>query len=203
MSKKFPWNENLNDELPIIVACHGTDLDIAKKICETGFAALSTLDSGFYGKGVYFSCYVPYIFPYVMGTKSPVMIISLVVPGNIYPCIEQPSAKLSLRGKHIKTGYQSHYVKTYPNGLPCDKPAEKNHYDEIVLDQEAQMYPVYLVELDNHNFNTLSTKWNREVVERDKVKDGENTIAPQENQTGDNLRIDSLPYVEFPAETNH
>jgi len=201
--KQFPWNQGLPEgDLPVIVACHGTDLDIAKKICETGFAALSTLDSGFYGKGVYFSFYIPYIFPYVSSTKSPVMIISLIVPGNTYPVTEQPSGKGSLRGKHIKTGYQSHYVKTYANGLPCNSSDAKNHYDELVLDQEAQMCPVYLVALENHNFNLLATKWNREVVKRDKVKeevvvnDDSVNPPPPPPPTEEPLRTDPI-YIEF------
>jgi len=153
-------------DLPIIVACHGTGNKIALKICETGFAALSTLDSGFYGKGVYFTCYIPYIFPYVGTSKTPSMIISLVVPGNIYPVIESPSKDDNLLGAHIKTGYQSHYVKTNRNGLPCTKPRDTDHYDELVIEQEAQLLPIYLVDLDTSNFDKLVSEWQRNTADR-------------------------------------
>jgi hypothetical protein len=35
------------------LACHGTGLHVAEKIAETGFAALSIEDDGYYGKGIY------------------------------------------------------------------------------------------------------------------------------------------------------
>lgn len=36
--------------IPIVPAVHGTDYLVAEKIAETGFANLSSLDAGFYGK---------------------------------------------------------------------------------------------------------------------------------------------------------
>jgi hypothetical protein len=35
-----------------------------RKICGTGFANLSSLDDGFYGKGIYFTTYALYALPY-------------------------------------------------------------------------------------------------------------------------------------------
>jgi hypothetical protein len=37
------WDYN---EIPILPAIHGTDVLIAEKIAQTGFAALSSLDAG-------------------------------------------------------------------------------------------------------------------------------------------------------------
>jgi len=47
----FSWNSSKIEDLPIIAVVHGTDEDIAWKIISAGFAALSSLDDGFYGKG--------------------------------------------------------------------------------------------------------------------------------------------------------
>jgi hypothetical protein len=47
--------------LPVI---HGTALATAWKICATGFANLSCLDDGFFGKGIYFTTYALYALPY-------------------------------------------------------------------------------------------------------------------------------------------
>jgi len=35
------------------------------------------LDAGFYGQGIYFTCHIPYIFPYVPGSKNPTMLVEL------------------------------------------------------------------------------------------------------------------------------
>lgn len=43
-----------NDSMSFLVG-------IAQKISETGFAALSSIDAGFYGKGIYFTTSAMYI----------------------------------------------------------------------------------------------------------------------------------------------
>lgn len=50
---QYTWNKA--DAAPIVPLFHGTDYPIAESICETGFAALSSLDAGFFGKGIYFT----------------------------------------------------------------------------------------------------------------------------------------------------
>lgn len=47
---KYDWNKEneWGEDVPILPACHGTDVAVAEKICETGFAALSSLDAGWY-----------------------------------------------------------------------------------------------------------------------------------------------------------
>lgn len=70
--ERYPWNKK-NDLSAIIPVLHGTgmprhpsfpsflrlisthallDLIVAEKICENGFAALSSIDAGYYGKGI-------------------------------------------------------------------------------------------------------------------------------------------------------
>jgi hypothetical protein len=78
----FNWNVNGNKQteaVPLIAALHGTDYHIAgmlvatstrcvshsEKIAQTGFAALSSLDAGFFGKGIYFTSFLRYVFIYL------------------------------------------------------------------------------------------------------------------------------------------
>jgi len=162
---KFVWNSDSDGDLPVIVAVHGTSNTIAQKICRTGFAALSALDAGFYGQGIYFTCHIPYIFPYVANVKDPAILFVLLFPGNIYPIIEKPTDPNSFLGKPMKSGYQCHYVITSRNGYPATVGAEKTNelYDELVITQESQILPIYLVQLDISNFGLLAQKWQRAI----------------------------------------
>jgi len=183
-ANRFSWN--LQDRLPIIVCAHGTSLATAQKICKTGFVTLSTLDSGFYGQGMYFTTHIPYIFPYVVSLSKPVMIMTLVIPGNVYPVVEDRGCDESLMGKSIKSGYQSHFVLTQRSGtifhLPEDEQTSSNEkiYDELVLNQESQVLPIFLIELDPLNFNTLTAHWQREISIQEPVHvETEIWIPPQ------------------------
>jgi hypothetical protein len=46
--RSLSWNACL--AIPIVPSVHGTDFLVAEKIAETGFAMLSSLDSGYFGK---------------------------------------------------------------------------------------------------------------------------------------------------------
>jgi len=113
---RFSWNANCEIEdgyiLPMV---HGTTQGVAWKIAAAGFASLSTLDEGFYGKGIYFSSSAMYTLPY-FSTEDPAILICLASPGNPYPVIEHQKAHNSIKGKPIMIGYQSHYVVTRKDG---------------------------------------------------------------------------------------
>lgn len=165
--QRFSWNLSLDTVdltlLPVIAAVHGTSNTVAQKICRNGFAALSTLDKGYYGQGIYFTCHVPYIFPYVISAKNPTMLVVLIFPGNVYPIIESPTSPDSFLGKPMKSGYQSHFIVTGKNGLPIEDYSRTSVYDELVITQESQILPIYLVELKNSNFSEMAKNWQREV----------------------------------------
>src|SRR5262245_61086501 len=66
---------NANEVVPILPVVPGTRLtsflqhspqsgSVAWKIVENGFSALSTLDAGYYGSGIYFTSSVLYATPY-------------------------------------------------------------------------------------------------------------------------------------------
>lgn len=143
---------------------HGTDNSIAWKIVTTGFVSLSTLDAGWYGKGIYFSSSAKYIIPYYSSKKIPTIIISLVIPGNPYPVTEDPNSSESLIGAAPKEAYQSHYVLVNSNGLPPGKEIQ-NPLDELVIIQESQILPLFLLLPKNGSIMQLYEKWQREVID--------------------------------------
>jgi len=161
----WDWNTTIQDScvLPVV---HGTDENIAWKIAAGGFASLSLLDSGYYGKGIYFSTSAQYVIPY-FGTKpNPTILICLAVPGNPYPVIEPPSAEENWSGKHLMSGYQSHYVITTKKGLPFTerdyKESTDGEFNELVLQQDAQVVPIFLVKIDNSNLFQVMQAFLRE-----------------------------------------
>lgn len=91
-------------------------LEIAEKIFKGGFAALSTLDEGFYGRGIYFSHNFEYSAMYGInfGTETFCVMTCAVVYGNPYPVIEKPvkmtvdSSAISLMGRSCMPRYDAH-----------------------------------------------------------------------------------------------
>jgi len=163
----WSFNEKITiQDSPIIPVVHGTDEPIAWKIATSGFASLSILDSGYYGKGIYFSTSAQYTLPYFGTKRSPVILICLAVPGNPYPVIEPPSAEINWSGKHMAGGHQSHYVVTTKKGLPFTEQdyVEKKEkvYDELVLQQDAQVVPIFLLKINPSNFLKLMKIFQRE-----------------------------------------
>lgn len=86
--KKCTWNKP--HSAAIIPVVHATDYNKACFISMTGFASLSLIDAGYYGKGIYFSSCAFYCVPYLINCAEPALILSYVICGNIYPVIESP-----------------------------------------------------------------------------------------------------------------
>jgi hypothetical protein len=78
----------MEETAPVIPVLHGTDASVAWSIIGTGFSALSSLDAGFYGKGMYFSTSALYTLPYFATKFIPALLICLAVPGNPFPVVE-------------------------------------------------------------------------------------------------------------------
>jgi len=147
----FEWNMDLDtDDAPVLPVAHGTRLRLANKIIAGGFAKLNTLDDGYYGKGIYFSTSALYTLPYCITKSDPCIVLSFLLPGNPYPVIENPKSD-AIRGKPILGGYQSHYVVTSAGGMPLEEKDSFKYrsYNEIVIDQESQVVPIFIVQFDN------------------------------------------------------
>ncbi len=148
LTQSFSWNK---PSRPVIIpVCHGTELIVAEKICETGFAVLSSLDQGWYGKGIYFTSYPIYCLSYICSRRQPSIIISFILPGNVYPVTEHNDSPESLTGTAIKSKFQSHYIRTDKKGKIVLNNAR---YDEIVISQESQIVPIYIAKITNANKN--------------------------------------------------
>lgn len=152
---RYEWCQ---DRIPIIPVCHGTDRTIAEKICETGFANLSTTDAGWYGKGIYFTSYTDYCLPYIASQRNPVIIIAWVIPGNIYPVVDR-----TLNGAPGKSGYQSHYVRTNAKGDVASA-EEARVFNEIVITQEAQILPCAIVSIAPSSLDAMGREWQQSIT---------------------------------------
>eukprot|EP01124_Arcella_intermedia_P003110 TRINITY_DN11699_c1_g2_i1.p1 TRINITY_DN11699_c1_g2~~TRINITY_DN11699_c1_g2_i1.p1 ORF type:complete len:1490 (+),score=282.91 TRINITY_DN11699_c1_g2_i1:291-4472(+) len=185
---QFSWNEE-NELAPIIPVIHGTSRTFALKIAQNGFAATSLLDSGFYGKGIYFTSSALYATPYFATKKEPTLLICWLMPGNPYPVTENPTVSLiSLSGHALFPGYQSHYVVTKINGMPIDSDSPTGEYfDEIVIEQEQQVVVGFLLTPDPNpeSLARLVKRFNRDVVE---------TTASNPTKKGS---VNDLLYHEF------
>jgi len=136
---------------------HGTGMEIGLKIAETGFVSLSSLDAGYYGKGIYFTTNAAYAYPYFSAHENPAIVIAFVIPGNVYPVIESAN---SLLGQPLFPGYNSHYVLTNRDGSVWNGVGQP--YDELVIDQEAQVIPVYVLSLGS-DVTTILQEFERQV----------------------------------------
>jgi len=155
-------NYNETDEhVPILPVVHGTDFSLAMAICSTGFATLSNLDVGWYGAGVYFTTYTMYAMPYFIVRKDPAVIVSFVFLGNTYPVVEHTKAEDNLLGATITPGYNSHYVLLNHDGHVPEEPVEAGKedqfFDEIVIAQESQIVPVYVIRFETKHLRAI--KW--------------------------------------------
>jgi hypothetical protein len=132
----------------------GTCRDTAWKIVHTGFTTVAKKDDGFFGKGIYFTSSVDYakFYSHITAKSSKLcLILSLVIPGNIYPVTEDHEGPNSLKGQSVKgVGYQSHFTNVYPNdfgdkfGHVCNPPTG-SVYDELVVFQDAQTLPLFVI----------------------------------------------------------
>jgi len=156
-------NPFMEKETPIqiVPTIHGTSNIKAWKICSTGFAALQSLDSGYYGKGIYFTTCALYALPYFSNFEKPTVIISWVIPGNVYPVVESHKDEAcSLLGHALRAGYNSHYVCVTKKGNVIQS-ADEEAYDELVIEQESQICPAYVIYLEKESVTNISSEWAR------------------------------------------
>lgn len=150
--------------IPLVPVLHGTDLNVAKKIAKTGFASLSSLDAGYFGKGIYFTTHLLYTLPYSCGKRNPSVILSYVNMGNIFPVTEDHRGSNSLLGSAIKSSYNSHFALTNKDGVIYNKDNDNIICDEIVVGQESQILPAFIITLDIDSCLEEFEKWNRVIV---------------------------------------
>jgi hypothetical protein len=151
-ASKYEWNYKDAGKPKVVPMLQGTSEQAVWQICQQGFGVTATTDAGFYGKGVYFTSKLQYAANY--SKESPgegrVFLLSMVVPGNVFPVTEHPEKAGSLLGQACRTGYQSHFTivesKDYTQAFPTPKSAidPTTTADELVTFNDAQAVPVFV-----------------------------------------------------------
>jgi len=170
-------NEEL--EVPIIPAVHGTSVEVANNIALSNMGLLNSLDSGFYGsKSIYFSTSLCYCLPYAAGKRNPAIIINYLNMGNVFPVTENHLGPSSLMNKPLKQGFHSHYVLTGKDGYIYN--GEGQPENELVVSQESQILPSFIIILNPEECLREFDKWKR--------------VIPQDNDKRDTI-------IDFKIET--
>jgi len=148
--KHFSYNLSIVPKiLPVIQGLRNAS--VCWDICQSGFAALSTLDDGYYGAGMYFTSSAEYAIKFYTSADKKAVMINWILIGNPFPVTESPQSENSLKGKPIKSGYDCHYCVVDSSGLPYDQsdsPAMKKMFDEFVVSQESQVLPAFVLFLE-------------------------------------------------------
>ncbi|XP_078382045.1 uncharacterized protein LOC144664717 [Oculina patagonica] len=111
-----------------VLAFHGTKETNIHSICNTGFRVPGdanfehATDTGFYGRGVYFSEYPSYSMTFIRGASR--LLLCQVLPGKVYRCINL------IHGEPLEMGHDSH---TSPDGK------------ELVIFNSYHILPSYVV----------------------------------------------------------
>eukprot|EP01127_Copromyxa_protea_P019008 TRINITY_DN6093_c0_g1_i1.p1 TRINITY_DN6093_c0_g1~~TRINITY_DN6093_c0_g1_i1.p1 ORF type:complete len:248 (+),score=36.30 TRINITY_DN6093_c0_g1_i1:712-1455(+) len=121
------------------------------------------MDVGWHGAGVYFTTYAMYACGFCKNRADPALLISFVTLGNVYPVTERHTGPNSLMGQRLKPGYTAHYAAIGGDGaVPGKWDDLDNLYDELVVCQEPQMTPVYIIRLSERSLADVLSEWDSE-----------------------------------------
>jgi len=191
---RYPWNDQdrVNSGLSMLAVVHATSEKIAWKVADKGFVAISKLDEGFYGKGIYFTSYALYALPYIYRVTDPAFILTYVLPGDPYPIIESISSPDNYVGKGLKGSSISHYVVTNNKGGIASQKQEK--YDELVFAQESALLPAFILIPDKSNLGELVKHFLRALPGEDTDRDKKRKKKNDENrdEKSQDTRIDII-----------
>jgi hypothetical protein len=142
MVSAFGWNTRSTD-VPIVPCFRVVTVQEAATGIKSGFGGLGDR-AGHFGSGVYFDCNISQL----QGASS--FFVCLVSTGNAYPVVEGLDDEKTLFKLPIKPGSQSHFVAVKADGnvITDEDVASKIEYcRKIVVPQETQAIPLYLVEI--------------------------------------------------------
>ena len=132
----------------MVLAFHATrDRAAVDNIVQNGFDTAkigSAHDSGWWGRGFYFSEFPTTSLQYAGGTSN--LLLCRLLPGKVYdvqPAVDGPPGAPSrtLSGKKLKDGYNSHRLQKDSNG----------YGQELVIDNPKQLLPCYILHVQNPN----------------------------------------------------
>jgi len=139
---------------------------------------------------MYFTTSTEYALPYFGTKKIPTVLVSYVISGNAFPVIEHPKRPKNLMGAAIRPLYHSHYVITRKDGLPLPRIPDigQKYYDEVVIEQEPCILPVYLFKISTDNLPKMLFEHAKEqelLMAEAKEKEGTVSIEGNESRTID------------------
>jgi len=143
---RYLWNDG--SKAFIVPMIQGTTENAALHIAKNGFGITSSLDSGWFGKGIYFTSLAKYASIYAEKGETQPFLICLTIPGNVFPVTEAPFLKdKPSQQTPDPDGFfgQSHYTIVNKDGLPLEEgeetPDGSLSRDELVIFDAAQCLP--------------------------------------------------------------
>lgn len=150
----------------LLFAWHGCTVDVARKISSTGVADLRRFDGGWFGAGVYLTPEASYALMY-SGTDNKRCIVGCwVIVGSCYPVTRThdydnaedfseksiskfhpsyPNPKVR-NDKALEKGFDAHFASVSSEvGFHSSRNPQ---FDELILKQEVQVLPRYIVILE-------------------------------------------------------
>ena len=151
-----------NRSASIVRVWHGCKSSIVSELVSNGFAALSKLDNGWYGKAMYFTSSGEYAAKYTNPTGCLVMCYVILL--NPFPVItdDAPVGVSSKTFRFYGTGnyanYQCHYIPVAPvkedtvwNFRPPPNGVQDARFDEFAIFQQSDILPQIIVHLKPAN----------------------------------------------------
>jgi hypothetical protein len=158
----------------LLFAWHGCSVEVARKIAMTGVADLRRFDGGWFGAGVYLTPEASYALMY-SGTENKKCIVGCwVIVGSCYPVTRThdydnaedfseksiskfhpsyPNPKLR-NDKALEKGFDAHFASVSSD---VEFHSSRNpQFDELILKQEVQVLPRYIVILEPADTRHLS-----------------------------------------------
>jgi hypothetical protein len=149
---------NHNRKASVVRLWHGCKRDIVSQLVSDGFAALSQLDNGWFGKAMYFTSSAEYAAKYTDPTGC--LIMCYVVLLNPFPVITDdapplvPSKTFRFYGTGNYANYQCHYIPVAPvnedtwwNFRPPPNGVQDATFDEFAIFQQSDILPQVIVHL--------------------------------------------------------
>jgi len=144
-----------NRSVSIARLYHGTTSEAARNICVTGFADLSKLDAGWYGRAIYLADSPLYSLEYCESTPNPCIIITYAIIFNPFPVtsidtsFDNPS-QFRFYGKGHHKNFWCHIVQVSRYGVldyRPPKPGNTHEATEFAMFDENHLLPVVLIHL--------------------------------------------------------
>ena len=124
--------------------------------------------------------------------RNPAVIISYLNMGNIYPVTEEHDGKNSLMGLPIKNSYNSHFVLTAKNGHVYNNNSDVI-CDEIVIGQESQILPAFIIALNVESCMKVYNIWERNIPKE---------ITMREEPNNEKKYVSSVSHVNLDNSAN-